>query len=52
MNALEISTTELKYNLFKAIDAIQDGKTLKAIYSFISKKSSPEFWSKLKLRSL
>jgi hypothetical protein len=42
-----MSTTELKSNLFKAIDAIQDGKTLKSIYSFISKKTSPDFWDTL-----
>jgi hypothetical protein len=39
----EMSSTELKYNLFKAIDAIHDGKSLKAIYAFISKKRQAIF---------
>jgi hypothetical protein len=43
----EMSSTELKYNLFKAIDAIHDGKSLKAIYAFISKKTTSDFWKTL-----
>jgi hypothetical protein len=42
-----MSTTELKYTLFKVIDAINDGKTLKDIYSFVSKKADADFWDNL-----
>lgn len=42
-----MSTVELKYNLFKVIDSINDSKTLKDIYSFISKKSDVDFWDEL-----
>ncbi len=39
-----MSTTELKYNLFKVIDSINDSKALKEIYSFITKKTDNDFW--------
>ncbi len=42
-----MSTNELKYSLFKAIDSINDSKTLKAIYSFITKKDNVDFWDDL-----
>jgi len=42
-----MSTTELKYSLFRAIDSINDSKTLKDIYSFISKKTKTDFWESL-----
>lgn len=42
-----MSTAELKYSLFKAIDSINDGKTLKAIYSFVTKKNDVDFWDEL-----
>lgn len=42
-----MSTSELKYSLFKAIDTIEDSKTLKAIYTFIRKKTSEDFWDTL-----
>ena len=42
-----MSTSELKYNLFKAIDSINDNKALKDIYSFISKKTKTDFWDTL-----
>jgi predicted transcriptional regulator len=42
-----MSTTELKYNLFKAIDSINDSKALKDIYSFITKKTVIDFWDEL-----
>jgi len=42
-----MSSTELKYTLFKVIDSINDAKTLKDIYSFITKKSDVEFWDTL-----
>jgi hypothetical protein len=42
-----MSTSELKYTLFRAIDTINDNKTLKDIYSFISKKTTTDFWETL-----
>jgi hypothetical protein len=42
-----MSTTELKYTLFRAIDTINDNKTLKDIYTFISRKTKPDFWKAL-----
>jgi hypothetical protein len=42
-----MSTAELKYTLFKFIDAINDNKTLKDIYSFVSKKADNNFWDSL-----
>jgi predicted transcriptional regulator len=42
-----MSTSELKYNLFKAIDSINDSKALKDIYSFITKKTDVDFWDEL-----
>ena len=42
-----MSTTELKYTLFKVIDAINDNKTLKDIYSFVAKKTDTDFWDTL-----
>lgn len=42
-----MSTAELKYSLFKAIDSINDGKVLKDIYSFITKKTDTDFWDEL-----
>lgn len=42
-----MSTAELKYSLFKAIDSINDSKTLEAIYSFIAKKKDVDFWDEL-----
>jgi len=42
-----MSTPELKYTLFKFIDAINDNKTLKDIYSFISEKTDADFWDSL-----
>ena len=42
-----MSTAELKYNLFKAIDSINDSKTLKDIYSFITQKENVDFWDEL-----
>ncbi|MES2591593.1 MAG: hypothetical protein V4608_06890 [Bacteroidota bacterium] len=42
-----MSTTELKYNLFKVIDSINDNKALKDIYSFITKKADVDFWDEL-----
>lgn len=42
-----MSTTELKYNLFNAIDSINDNKALIDIYSFITKKTDTDFWDEL-----
>lgn len=42
-----MSTAELKYTLFKVIDAIDDSNTLKDIYSFVSKKADAVFWDNL-----
>ena len=42
-----MSTSELKYTLFKVIDTITDNGTLKDIYSFISKKTKNDFWDSL-----
>ena len=42
-----MSTVELKYSLFKIIDAIQDNGKLRDIYSFISKKTDKDFWDTL-----
>jgi hypothetical protein len=42
-----MSTAELKYTLFKVIDAINDNKTLKDIYSFVSTKTDSDFWDSL-----
>lgn len=42
-----MSTAELKYTLFKVIDAINDNKTLKDIYSFVSQKTGSDFWDSL-----
>ena len=42
-----MSSAELKYTLFKVIDAINDNKTLKDIYSFVSKKTDADFWDSL-----
>jgi hypothetical protein len=42
-----MSTAELKYSLFKVIDAISDNKTLSEIYSFVSQKTDAEFWQNL-----
>lgn len=44
---ITMSTAELKYSLFKAIDSINDGEKLKAIYSFITKKNDVDFWDEL-----
>ena len=35
-----MSTTELKSNLYKLIDSINDSKTLNAIYTLLSAKTS------------
>jgi len=40
-----MSTTELKYSLFKIIDTINDSKKLKDIYSFVSEKA--DIWDSL-----
>ena len=42
-----MSTAEIKYTLFKVIDAIQDNQQLKDIYSFITKKAETDFWDTL-----
>ena len=42
-----MSTAELKYAMFKVIDAIQDNQKLKDIYSFIAKKADVDFWDTL-----
>ncbi|MFI5151574.1 MAG: hypothetical protein ACHQRM_17755 [Bacteroidia bacterium] len=42
-----MSTSELKYTLFRAIDTINDNKTLKDIYTFISRKTKADFWETL-----
>ncbi len=42
-----MSTAELKYTLFKLIDAINDSDTLKDIYSFVAKKADADFWDSL-----
>lgn len=42
-----MSTSELKYTMFKVIDSINDSKTLSEIYNFITKKSDVDFWDKL-----
>lgn len=42
-----MSTAEIKYSLFKVIDAISDNETLSEIYSFVSKKTKADFWKNL-----
>lgn len=44
-----MSTAELKSNLYKLIDAIEDSRTLKAIYTLLSKKETTEvdWWDEL-----
>jgi len=42
-----MSTSELKYTLFRAIDTINDNKILKDIYSFVSQKTKTDFWETL-----
>lgn len=42
-----MSTTELKYSLFKVIDSINDSKALKDIYAFVTKKVDIDFWDEL-----
>ena len=45
-----MSTAELKYNLFKAIDAIKDSKVLSEIYKLVSKKGTTkktDWWDDL-----
>lgn len=44
-----MSTAELKSNLHNLIDAINDSKTLKAIYSMIAKqkKQEADWWDEL-----
>ena len=41
-----MSTAELKSNLYKLIDSINDSQTLKAVYTLLSKKESKnvDFW--------
>jgi hypothetical protein len=45
-----MSTAEIKYSLFRIIDAINDSKTLKDIYSIVSKKTDTDFWDTLTLK--
>lgn len=42
-----MSTTELKYTLFKAIDSINDTKILKEIYNLVANKTNSDFWENL-----
>ena len=44
-----MSTAELKYNLVKLIESINDSQTLQAIYTLLSKKTETEidFWNEL-----
>ena len=44
-----MSTTELKSNLYKLIDSINDSKKLKMIYAFLSNKDAVkvDFWDEL-----
>lgn len=44
-----MSTAELKSNLYKLIDSINDSKTLQSIYTLISNKgvSEVDFWDEL-----
>lgn len=44
-----MSTAELKSNLFKLIDSINDSKTLQSIYTLIKNKgvSEVDFWDEL-----
>jgi hypothetical protein len=42
-----MSTAEIKYTLFKAIDTINDSKTLKDIYSFVTKRTDTDFFDTL-----
>ena len=44
-----MSTTELKYNLVKLIESINDNRTLQALYTLLSKKVATEidFWDQL-----
>ena len=42
-----MSTAEIKYTLFKVIDSIDDGKTLKDIYSFVTKRTDADFMDTL-----
>lgn len=44
-----MSTAELKSNLYKLIDSINDSKTLQTIYTILSKKNavSADFWNEL-----
>ncbi len=37
-----MSTTELKYNLVKLIESINDNRTLQALYTLLSKKVETE----------
>jgi hypothetical protein len=42
-----MSTAEIKYTLFKVIDSIDDSKTLKDIYSFVTKRTDIDFMETL-----
>lgn len=44
-----MSTAELKSNLYKLIDSINDSKTLQSIYTLIKNKgvSETDFWDEL-----
>lgn len=44
-----MSTAELKYNLVKLIESINDSQTLQAVYTLLSKKVETEtdFWDEL-----
>ena len=44
-----MSTAEIKYSLHSLIETISDSKTLKVVYSLLSKKSTKEvdFWDEL-----
>jgi len=44
-----MSTAELKYNLVKLIESINDSKTLQAVYTLLSnkKEGSADFWDEL-----
>lgn len=42
-----MSTAELKYNLVKLIESINDSQMLQAIYTLLSNKGSVDFWDEL-----
>ena len=46
---ITMSTSELKSNLYKLIDSINDSKTLQSIYTLISNKrvTETDFWDEL-----